>query len=135
MTRTLRPIGATEATLRAYDEEFHQKMTDAMLEFETKNVSVEPCYRPSHEPYLQHLKQMVYHGDPTAVPPVPSLLANLPGPAPAAILPSHHADGEYRNALQGRMLSRSTFVEDLFSYYCANLRGHCRRRRSPGNDS
>ena len=47
-TRTPRPIGATEATLRAYDEEFHQKMTDAMLEFETKPV--EPCYHPSHMP-------------------------------------------------------------------------------------
>ena len=117
VTRTPRPIGATEATLRAYDEEFHQKMTDAMLEFETKPV--EPCYHPSHMPYLQQLKQMVFHGDPTAVPPFPSLLANLPSPAPATILPSYHTDGEYRKAFERCMLSRSTFVEDLFSYYCA----------------
>jgi len=30
-----------------------------MLGFETKSVSVEPCYRPSHMPYLQELKRMV----------------------------------------------------------------------------
>ena len=115
MTRTPPPPNADSATLLAYQDELVEKMQDALVGITKKNAPVEPTYRPSHLPYVQRLHTMVYGGRDTR-----GILEDVPQ-MPAADLPNLHADQNWRDAIHRRIVSKSTFVDDLFLCYCATM--------------